>query len=175
MMLPLISCATTSSKIPKKCDLDMQYARVITISDLRVGKTELPYTYDRLLAMQEYNERSQDGEPIDSRQFEPVYASYYKLSKVDEQSLILNGGPDINYLLVLELPEPNILADTKIQILTTSFNITAKTDFVLINDAVRCRIERIYKIGDDEEADVLKKQLLRIPQNYFQPRKQKHI
>ena len=61
------------------------------------------------------------------------------------------------------------------RIITASPAVTAKTDYVLIGEAIRCPIERIYKIGDDEDAALIKDQLLGKPKTYFPPMKRKNI
>ena len=68
-----------------------------------------------------------------------------------------------------------MLSKVKIRIITASFTINAKTDFVLIGEGVMCPIERIYMLGEDEQAVVIKNQLLGKPKTYFHPRKRKLI
>ncbi len=170
----LISCATTTTQIPEKYDLDIQFLRVDKITDLHVGREKPAYVYNGEMAIREYM-RHKDDQDYQQQIPRPLYASNFQISKVDEQSLILRGGPDKNYLLVLQWPIPDKLSDLGIKIITSSFCINAKTDFVLIGEALRCPIERIYMIGDDEHAVMIKNQLLGKPKTYFPSPKRKHI
>ena len=173
-ILLLASCATASRKIPKKYDLDRQLVRVSKISDFIVGREKSAYNYDYYLAVREYQKHRED-ENYQPQIPPPVYASNYQLSEVDEQSLIFRCGPDKNYLLVLEWPVSKKLFKLGIRIVTSSFTINVKTDFVLIGEGLRCPIERIYMIGDDEHAAMIRNQLLGNPKNYFPPQTRKHI
>jgi hypothetical protein len=67
------------------------------------------------------------------------------------------------------------LSNIEGRIITASLAVTAKTDYVPIGEAIGCSIERIYKIGDDEDTAMIKDQLLSKPKTYFPPKKRKNI
>ena len=176
VILTLSSCATTDNKIPEKYDLDRQFMRVNRITDFPLDRTKSLPTYLEMVikSRENKNDEKAQSQPV----YGPIYCPDCQISKVDEQSLIIRGGPDKNYLLILQRPVPNILHNVEIRIMTSSLNtneINAKTDAILIGEGVRCPIERIYMLGDDEQAVTVKNQLLGKPKTYFPPRKRKLI
>ncbi len=166
-VLLFMSCTGVNHSIPEKYNLDTQLIRVKTISDMPVGTGNSMASSLAVASLQKNRYRYRDTNDKDQETKEVSDSSSYQLMSIDEQSLILRGGPDKNYLLILEWPIIKLESKTDIKIVTEGVNISENTDLVVIGGMISSPIKRIYLIGDDNQAAVIKDQLQGKPKKFF--------
>jgi hypothetical protein len=81
---------------------------------------------------------------------------------IDNQSLIVQTGPNEYYLIVLRRPSPNLVFSESIAISDTGNMVRPGYDRVIVEEAARLEpyvIEKIYKLKDREQANEIKEKL----------------
>ena len=154
LIIMVSGCATTIPQIPEKYSLDNQLEQVDRIRGFRItGRPAFPI----------FEESLEDPLVVMNRRDTLLLnKTLSHWIAVDQQSLIIQPGPREYYLLVLQIPAPELLFSEDISIYSMGNVIKAGADSVQFPDHnvnLRYPIIRIYKIDSPEQMRAIRDQL----------------
>lgn len=154
LIMMVSACATAIPQIPEKYALDNQLEQVDRIQSFRLTgqATFTTFTESFEDAMSVMNRRDTVLLNKTSRHW----------IEVDQQSLIVQTSPREYYLLVLQIPAPELMFSEDISIYCMGNIIKAGSDYVQFPDYnynLRYPIARIYRINGPEQMYAIRDQL----------------
>lgn len=153
LTLLVSACATAIPQIPEKYTLDDQLEQVTRFRGYRI--TGQP-------AFTTFNETFEDPMSVMNRRDTVLLnktANHWV--EVDQQSLIVQVSPKEYYLLVLQIPAPELMFSENISIYCMGNVIKVGSDYIQFPDYnnLRYPIVRIYRINGSEQMRVIRDQL----------------
>lgn len=154
LIMMVSACATAIPQIPEKYALDNQLEQVNMIRGFRL--TGQP-------AFTTFNESFEDAMAVMERRDTVLLNKTSRhWIEVDQQSLIVQPGPKEYYLLILQIPAPELKFSEDISIYSMGNVIKAGADAVQFpnyNENLRYTIVRIYKLNSPEQMNAIRDQL----------------
>jgi hypothetical protein len=148
------ACATTAPQIPEKYALDNQLEQVERVRGFRI--TGEP-------AFTTFEESFEDPLTVMGRRDTLLLnKTASQWIEVDQQSLIVQPGPKEFYLLILQIPAPELLFSEVISIYSMGTVIKAGADYIQFpqyKHNLRYPIVRIYRINSLEQMRAIRDQL----------------
>jgi hypothetical protein len=148
------ACATAIPQIPEKYALDNQLEQVDRIQSFRLTGQATFTTF---------TESFEDPTSVMNRRDTVLLnKSSRHWIEVDQQSLIVQTSPREYYLLVLQIPAPELMFSEDISIYCMGNVIKAGSDYVQFPDYnanLRYPIVRIYRMNGPEQMSAIRGQL----------------
>jgi hypothetical protein len=154
IIMMVSACATAIPQIPKKYALDNQLEKVNSIQSFRLTDKATFTTFEQSF--------EDPTSVINRRDTVLLNKTSRHWIEVDQQSLIVQTSPREYYLLVLQIPAPELKFSEYISIYGMGNVIKSGSDYIQFPDYnvnLRYPIVRIYRINGPEQASAIRDQL----------------